>query len=283
MYRGVLIDADNSKDYLELIPKELFAELKAHKLQAAAMIDEMRESDNIIGVVFIQPWDGWLEIRWVELSPYYDTDDYGADLIWNVTEFVRGWDTWRGVYAKIYPSEKKQLSYYRMAGFKIREDMDNVFEFRFGDVITDGILSNEGDFEHCRSLEGMEDWEKRKLESMLYNAPEPVAVEFPVSFDKYDGSLSTFYEEDGIIKGMILISSREDCISVDYAYAVSPVIFVTILAYICQWAELIMSEDQRILVPVLSWKGAELVKKLVPNAKRDPVYTAIREYEIKRK
>lgn len=223
-----------------------------------------------------------MEVRWVQMSEAYDTDDYGADLIWNVTEFIRGWETFRGIYAKIFPSETKQLSYFRMAGFKLQEDYENVMEFTMGDIVPEKLLLQQEAFDACHTLAEMTDEQKMHMDRMLRDAADPLPIEFPVGYDRYDQDLSAMLEEKGEVKAVILISNTDSWISVDFAYAIFPTAFVTLVSFIYQWATMMLMDDQRILVPILSWKGEEIVRKLVPTAHRQKLWLATRDYEIKR-
>lgn len=282
MYRSVIIDKNNIDTYRDMIP-DLFAdELLADELKGVAVMDEAREKNNLMGVILLRRWNGWVELVRITLSKAYETNDYGADLIWNVTEFCRGWEIFRGVYATIYPEDEGQLEYYRMAGFRIEDDLSNVMEFTLGDIPTDGPLSGRKGEDKCMSLAESTVPIREELNIMLKNADEPLPIDLPVDFDKYDQDYSTIYD-DGDTKALILVRKTDIGMVVDFAYSPNPVALIPALSSLYRWAKLILDDDQKILVPVLSWKTAELTKKLVPAATRSPRKLAVREYEIKRK
>ena len=282
MYLGVHITNENISRFSHLIPEIYVEDLLSGNLTGAALIDVMHGDDAIMGVMLLRAWNGWMEIRWIKMSEAYDTDDYGADLIWNVTEFLRGWENYRGIYAKIYPKETKALSYFRMAGFNLKEDHDNILEFTMGEIVPGSYLTEQEGFEFCHTLGDMTSEQKLHLENMLHEASEPLAIEFPIDYDSFDQDLSAVYEDKGTVKAVIFFTTDDRWITVNFAHAAFPMAFVTLLSFIYQWATMMFTDDQRILVPVLSWKGVEIVNKLVPGAHRQKLWLATREYELKR-
>ncbi len=277
---NILIEKENLEQYLAMIPSLFREQLISGELLGIVSYDEDAESNAgdeseivPVGVSLCRRRGNWLEIVWAAATNEYEDTDQADQLLQQLLMFAAMGGELLGAYAECLPEEKDFLRLLYGAGFTVERTVSNVFELDAGMVETKLLEGARGRIPECIPL-GKADKDLRgMILKQLKNSATPVPLPDYLDWNKYDPSLSQLYFS-GQACGLLLASVHKEHISLDILISQSPIGFPAMLLEFEETLQENMPANIPVSLSVLNEEGENILKKLVPNARRKEVCQA---------
>ena len=282
MVREFEITPGTIRDYERYIPEICLKDMIDGKLYGSAFYDADMIPDRLIGVVVYGERYRWRCIEWVTLTENYNIPDYAADMIWYLEEDARREGKLFGTYGLIYPGEEHLLTWYKMAGFSVEEELSNVFTLTLSEISEDALKLTKPS-ENIREFDAVSRDLVNEMEAIVDQVESPLPVEEDILEDYFVGDLSLLYVDEEGPKGILLVSESDRLLSVDLLFSVNPKVVGVLLGTALLRAKERYAADTKIVIPITSVQSAQLVEKLAPGAKREMLKKAYRVYEPKKR
>ncbi len=260
-------------EYARYIPDNYISQIKSGSLRV--WVFHRNEEFAALAVVGLH--DGWLELVWVSLSIDMRGEDESFRIISHIIAKARAAESFRGVFAEIHEEEMTDVmdKVCIRAGMRIDRRKNNLYEFRLGDVKNQAPLLGAAKKFDCVPLFMLTDEQKDAVEEAIYKESGSVPVQLPIPWDNYRQDMSfAYYDPDEGSPGLMLMSEVGDTLVFDLLYGNNPVVTAALLGTALESSAQSLSQDQKIIVPIVQEATRALVEKLVPGAEREELIEA---------
>lgn len=272
MYKNQLIIPEDIGKYGELIPEFYHERLRKGELFAIASYESRFPRDLLVGVVIMGVRESWTQILWLALTEAYDTDDRAEDLVRErILDAVQDGEA-EGIFVEFPASFGKDrfFSIFGSLDFRTEEISGNVLEFTLGSIHTDKLPVLKNDH-GVISLKEADTHILHELGNLMANDERLIPVEIPVSWKSYDQDLSLIHMVDNMPAGLILVTSKEKAARVELAYENTPKGILKLVSVLVSKALEEKDPDTLITIAILEEKLFDMIKVIVPDAKRPDI------------
>ena len=284
MFRSEAIDAFNLSQYKKDIPEDYLDGIRGGRIGAAAVFDVIDGESIYFGLYLTELRSDWIRLIWI----------YAADRSLSVVEkgrYIRycilsdkkrRGGTLRGAFAEIYPDGSWQDTEdaLMLAGMEADRVLDNVYEFALSEVQGLSSFEKAAEVRKCICLARAEDELKERFRIAAENDRRPVPLPWEIHWEHYEPEISFICVkgEHAHVCGGLFFTEREGYLIAEVGYASDPLALPALLWNSCTAASGRYGPDTRILIPMVSDRYENMIKGIVPEAKRGEVINAVMRF-----
>ncbi len=275
-FREEIIKPTSLSAYENLIPENYVSQLKDNSLKATAYYRDL-SSNEVYSVTITGVHDGWLELVWIAFQNEDGDRDEMISFVRSFLQNARQCGKYKGAFIELHKVEgtEESVRMLESAGMTVFSQMNNIYEFRFKDVLSNPTIIAASKKTKCSRVCDLDEKTKEEIEDHLYNTRMTVPVALPIPWKNYRQTLSFAYHGK-LGTGLLLISGIGDTLVVELLYASNPIVTAALLGAAINEGRLQLSADQKFLVPIVIGATRPIIKKLV----KDPVRGEIEEAVI---
>ncbi len=275
MYISQLIEAERIEEYGSLIPECYRRGIERGKLFAVETLDPLYPETGLMGVTVMGVRDSWAGILWYALTEEFDEPYYAKIMIRERLKAAYYDGEAVGVYATFpkTPENEERLRVFEDLEFEIKKDLSHVLEFSLGSINTERLPSHF-DEDSFFPLKKADRETLKALNHLMAEDERNIPVEIPVPWDRFDKELSMIHVENGAPKGVILVSGKEEKVSVDLAFETTPTGILRLVAALAKEILKKKEPDTVITVPIVNDRLFDVMKVVAPKAERAEIYKA---------
>ncbi len=274
MFSSERINPRDLSEYSEYIPDNYILQVRGNSLYAGMVVDTVGGVDRTKVIYVTGHFAGWIELVWTYFMEEDSTPSAKADLLRYIfrAEQERIKDPLKGIFCEVHIQEVRDVQVLkrvlRLAGMETAVTGNNIYEFALSDVKEAAFLKKAAGRIKCTQLSEADDTLLSGLESLIRADDRPVPFNLVSGYSDYLQDVSFISHKGGKPDGAVLLYEKKDYIVIDCAYVDDPVALAGLLgnAYMALLDE--YGPGQKILVPVVVNKTAEIVTHMVPDAQR---------------
>ncbi len=267
--------------YEQEISENYIRQILSNTLYAGMVTDRVGDKEKQMLIYVTGHFDGWLELVWTSFSDKDATPAEKADLLRYVfrAERERIGEPLKGIFCETHIQEIKDREalcrMLKLAGMETTVTDNNIYEFSLSEVKDPEFLKKAADRLECVPLSKAEDELLFSMEKLLAEDEHPVPLPARVYYGEYLGDESFICLKGKSPCGLLLLYEKEGYLVIDCAFVTDPQALAVMLgnAYIAIMKK--RGPGQKLLVPVVVNKTAELVERMVPTARRGEVIEGV--------
>ena len=282
MYYNQRISVFDLEDHKDAIPDNYLRQIRTGELFAGQVFDLVGDEKRDAAVYVIGHHRQWMELSWVHFGDADALPVVKADLIRYIIRIERAQadSDLKGVFFELHSDEVEDPDELRhilmMAGLYCRESMDYIYSFTLDQVKEREFLAKASGAMECITLKDADDKLLDELDNRIQCDDRPTPVGLFVDWDDYTAEDSVICVKNGRPRGALLLSMKNDCVVIECAYVADRMALSAMLGNVLPGLEEKYGPWQQMLVPVVLRKTAEIVERLVPDAKRGRIIEGIK-------
>ncbi len=274
----VLLKENDYHQLPGLIPEEYMAELDSGRFSCLALTDYC--DDILYGIGITQASEEGVRIIWLCARREYIGRGFAVNFLRAMTDTLARRGEYLGIYASFplpeFNNDEEDGSL--LAVFRAFEELDFEISVRDGsllfadcdDVFKSPVRTAKHDDKNCTVLK---DARTRQINEMLakMRADERgVPIPRPFVLSEYDDELSLICSEKDSVVGAFLVSSDDgEDIEIKLVWSVSRLGLMEMMLSCIDRLEKKYPNAKRLFISTVNELSAELVRKVIPTAKRE--------------
>ena len=282
MYYNNRISVFDLDKYKDAIPENYLRQIRLGELFAGRVLDLVGDEERVVAVYVMGQHRDWLEMAWIHFGQYHTLPIVFADIIRYIIriERARSADDLTGVFMEIHSDEISNPDELRhvlmLAGLDGRESLDYIYSFSLGQVGEREFLRKASGVMETVSLRDADDELKETIDNMIQNDERPTPVGLFVDWEDYLQEESLICLKKGQPNGALLFSMKGEYLVMECAYVTDKMALSVMLGNALPVLEAKYGPTQKMLIPVVLKKTAEIVERLVPDAERGKIIEGIK-------
>ncbi len=281
MYTDLIIHAANLINYAGFIPPNYAEQIRRGELSAVATYDGNVSEDKMVGISVTGSHAGWLEIVWIVPGPLCREEVDAADFLRYVMRRAEKTGNYIGAFSEIHADEHTSAhrNILLLSGMELREEKNNLYEITVGELKENDAFLRAAKLFTCVFLEDASDELLTAAEDTMLDDARPVPVPPYIDWDTYIDGLSVICTSDGQTEGVMLLTEEKDYLVLNLAYSKSVKALPAMIATVQKRAAELYDPEKKILLPIVGSHAEQLVRKLVPSARRGTIIQAVTWFE----
>ena len=286
MFRNEVIDVFNLGQYKKDIPEDYLEGIKGGRINGTAVFDVVDGESIYFGLFLTELRGDWIRLIWIYAEDRsLRTVEKGRYIRYCIlSDKKRRGGKLRGAFAEIYPDGSWQDTEdaLMLAGMEADRVLDNVYEFALSEVSGISSFEKAAASRACVSLAEAGDELKEKFLKAVDNDSRPVPCPMEMDWERYDREISFICVkgEHERVCGCLFFTEREGYLIAEVGYASDPIALPALIWNSWTKARDRYGQDTRILIPMVSDRYENMIRGVVPEAKRGEVINAVMRFEL---
>ncbi len=282
MYYNKRISVFDLDKYKESIPENYLRQIRLGELYAGVVCDLVGDEERTAAVYVMGQHRDWLEIAWVHFGDPGALPVVRADLLRYIIRVERQQikDELTGVFFEEHSDEiddPDQLRHILMlAGLDGRESLDYIYTFSLGQVQEREFLAKAAKAMDVMRLCDAPEELLESVDNMIQADERPTPVGLFVDWEDYLQEESLICVKNGQPRGALLLSIKGEYVVIECAFVADKMALSVMLGNVLPMLEDKYGQEQKMLVPIVLKKTAEIVERLVPGAERGKIIEGLK-------